>query len=152
MGKKLVSVKAMKSIQVIGRICTIGGLVIVTAMVVYLAASPVQPPMGKLRMIVAFLFLGLALNQVGVLKLGEKAVTSRKYLALRKETEDFLKLVSALNKHTLEGDMPAVDTVVDQMHDSIEDLRNAAGISITRQIGSLEGSLARAREQAEQQA
>lgn len=104
-----------------------GGALIIVIMVTYMAADPFVRSPGIKRLQIAIVGVGLLLNQIGVWHLASSLFSGRRYLALRLEVDDFIKLVRSLNTHVVAGDRGAVERVRGEMHGSIDRIVALAG-------------------------
>ena len=95
----------------IDRILALGGITIIVLQVTIMAADPYEKTLAALRIQVAVVALGLALNQIGVWHLSSGLFSGRRYFGLRAEVDTFIKLVRQLNTNALdknESDFEAV--------------------------------------------
>ena len=119
--------RALEVLRKLGKYCTFGGMVLVIWEATYIAANPYPASINELRVHLSLLFLGLAVNQVGLWNVGPRLFSERKYMALRTETDDFIGLVRRLNGAALERQEDGIDRVATLMHASVERMRSYAG-------------------------
>lgn len=104
-----------------------GGALIIVVMVTYIAADPFVRSAGVKRLQIAIVGVGLLLNQVGVWHIASSLFSGRRYLALRTEVDDFIRLVRALNTRVVAGDRATVERLQGEMHGSVDRIVALAG-------------------------
>lgn len=105
---------------VFNNILAVGGVLLVVLQVLLMAYTRAQ---------VAVVMVGILINQAGVWGLANRVLPSRRvYLPLRREIENFIQLARDLNEATVAGS-GTVDAVRRRMHESVDRMADAAGMS-----------------------
>ena len=104
-----------------------GGAIIIVLIVTYMAASPYEETVFVNQLQIAMVGVGLLINQVGVWHLASYVTSGRKYLPLRDEVCDFIKLVRSMHTLVLAGDRKGVEQLKLEMHESVDRMIASAG-------------------------
>ena len=104
-----------------------GGALIIVIMVTYMAADPFVRTAGIKRLQIAIVGFGLLANQIGVWHLASNMFSGRRYLALRVEVDEFIKLVRSVNSAAVAGDGARVEEVQRHMHQAVDRIVALAG-------------------------
>ena len=116
-----------RSLRGLDRWFTLGGLALVVIQAAVMAANPYMPSMSELRLQLAILFAGLAVNQFGLWNVAGRMSSTRKYQVLRDETDRFIDLVKRLNSEAVAGDRESMKRTIETMHRSVEMMSEVAG-------------------------
>jgi len=102
------------------RLMAVGGLVLVLILTFVLASDPIA---------LAAMLLGIVMAFGGLYGLGSRIQPDRRvYLQLRAEVDRFINLVRKLNAHVVAGDGEAASEAKAAMHESVEQIAQAAGV------------------------
>jgi len=104
-----------------------GGALVIVLVVTFMAADPFVRSGGTKRLEIAIVGLGLLANQIGVWHIASNLLSGRRYLALREEVDEFIRLVRGMNTAVLAGDRPTVDELTTRMHKSVDRMVSLAG-------------------------